>query len=1584
MSSSISSPFTASTCRNPDALLMPMNAKEIARRDAAMSREIVLKPNQSNFPTVTFKVGQLVDHIHTAIPKYLPATNDRCWLKGSWTNDKEEFPNDVDIGISLADPDFEEQFNTVLSEFLLANAKKTEKDLMANKVYSKGLPISVYFKPLPINNPGTSGLAFLTYKSIDLDLTIFRQPSRWSVGPLDGKWLHCKENLKRHSMGKEFAKTPEQFAQAQLCIDHHLNPLEEPAAIHNVTLRVLLETTRKACLIDHDTHFVISNEIYKGKPIPIFAKQWASHQQDHYKNDTGKVVEFLNLLQIYQNNSFGCSYIAQAWQLVCQEQNIAGMDELCFFIHKNPQTVPHLLKFIQLALIAKGNQVYEFDFNGKDDPIRPFIAVKSGNQTSYLLLPQTQGSPVELGHSYMDSLPKFIHAKNRLGESIGYKNLSFLKGIFSCVGLESTNKESIENFLEDFQTYFKMSPARSLQQKFGSYQTPESITNRIEAYRANLRTFFAPFVPKPKDSLESKEEEAVALTKRQADLKEAQTKEHLLLFEKGVKSLDSALFNEVGTLIKSLISMEVCNSEETYKQAIEILHQLKIKSIEIFSDERIRKELGESYYKGFLDQILPSLFEKILQNPHAGVFGKACDLYMSLSEHNCFGHVQESAIVTALFNSWNVISPKINSDLYLNGCHLICHAFKKQLINEKEIFLSAFGKLVDSTHTAHLRMAYTKLNEVLIHQQSGITNLFKPLIANSILNNSPELYRPMYKALVGLHKRDPASFIQLMESSGIHRGPEIVNGIQSLIRSLKFNGDETLLYDTLLCVLIARPHHTVIKECLGLFNALIAHQATVMSESRVHVSLKTKERMGLVAIELLKLGAIPNVSIRDKWVEFLAEKLIAVPLTQVEAIDGSSYNRYQELGYELLTLLVFSSEDRQWQEKVQQLLPKVTVVKKIEDTTETIIDKVERAVAELTDLVSKGSKTQKVRGVGQRILSTLQQVQQKELEQLSKDFHGMLLNKIDQAQFLLSNTDDLSAVNLAYQIYQAAKVKSLVNSEIEDQNILWIIQGHLNNATSSNEIMWTSKLMPLINGLMKGIGAKSKLLDSGIDTVIEALKRLSRKTVEEKKIVVNHLISLSQCKSINEKTRGLLIEASYGIIQELVKESKVEPFELALELLHTLAKEIPFKEHRQQFKEVVEILGQYLPNAWRGQGAFDQMMDFVEFLRKSEILLQIQERFQFAIITAVHRTHSTEEGYVWELVRFVSKIKSNPYNILLRYIEFACAYRDIHMSLATMLSSNYNDGLGFWTLSIKLMADELLILLYASTNNIANLKKAIKIFCALPFNKKQLEKKIVMSVYDLPLEQVDAEINNYLIKYFPAALYYSINSLSIDEKFLDATCKFIHRLLESGNVEHQKLGTRLTNYLFHEAFTQNLKIDNQNIVQILKLNFQYLLKQEQLFSVHYLILYMQPVLKKEVIADLYADLENGIKKFSNQYLVQIQKANMDTLNTVSSKVIEEFIPFVAKYFPEFGRKFHILFFKQACLVAGNFAMIMPYLTPRIEKYGLFKNMTAGPFTTRAADDKEQFEINNKRLPLEAEDAMALMATIPRHPSALTS
>ena len=1553
-----------------------LNPKEIYRRNTAMDRIIVLNPNRANFPKVSFKVSQFVDYIHKKLPAYLPKTTDCCWLKGSWTNEHEEFPNDIDIGISISDPYFESQINAIISEFLVLNAIRTDSDHLSSQVYKNGLPLSVYFTPIAIKNPGNTSLAFLTYKSLDLDLTIFRNPSRWSFGPMDGKWLQCKGDFKRHSMGKLFAKNFVQMAHGQYCIDYHLNPIDEPATAHNGTLRVLLETTRRACLIDDETNFYISNEIYKGKPIEVFVKQWKMHQEDHFKHDTSKVIEFLNLLHIYQYSKFASSYIAKAWQQTSIAQKIPGMEEITSIIINNPEITPILLKFIQTLLIVQGFKAYNFPFNEKSDPLRPFVAIPAGVRTNYLSLPPFHGSPVHLAHSLLDSLPGFISIAKQYEKILGYQNLGFLEGIFKQLNLNTKyiGEKFLDHIESDFKNFFKSAKAHEMQNWFGRYPEPESVLQRLSA--VTTQTNPIPPISKIEDSKEDflqKTAQQKSVNKITRDSKDETATKLCKQFEDLIKSQSSPGLNEVAKLLGDLVlhgaDTDVIKIEMGVKAVTEMFFHLNRNLVEILDNDTFKKAFG-NLHKDILGQLLPIIFEKVLKYPNEELFERAHDLYCTASLAKCFTQDQEEPIAYNLFKYWKSLQPRSNTALHSKGCNLICNAFKGQLFKEKEIFLSCFESLITSRKIEHLRMAFTKLNEVLIHIKSPeVAKIMKHLMANSILNNSQDLSRLMYKALLKVYKRDRVSFDQLMESPGIHRGPAIVNGINALVPHLKYNGDEVLLFDTLWCVLKSKPHHTVVKASLISFDALIKRQQVVNTENRTHISLKTKERMGLILRELLQLGVPLNEPRRSQWLESIVLNLISVQDSQAGFSQESKFNRYKELGYELISLFIFLSKDPQWQEKLQGLMPKVTIVKKIDDKKESHIQKIEMAIQALTDATSGSKKgTQKVASLGQKILSLLQEMQQKELEGLLKSLHFKLADQISQAQFLLSNAKGFEVIQLAHKIHNTAKDKGLINSDDEEDNAIWIIQGYLNNATSTFDIKLTSKLMPLINSIMASVVKGKKLRDNAIDIVIEALGRLSKDSIEEQKAITQHLVVLCQSKPQDEKTQAVLVEYISAVIGDFAKRADNASYALALNLFHTLIFEIPTKEHFKLINQSLEVITKNLPIIWRNPAQFQQLMQLVELLKKSGHLVKLEEKLQFALIAAIHRTKPAERDYIWNLIQHISGgLNPKTYDTLLNYLGSILNYSDIISSATTLFTTHFkNAQINCDTADKQIKAKKLLINLFLATGHIAYVKKAFETYLSLKDPCLELAIKLHAYYAESSIETIDDQLIEFLPKIARSVQQINksfITSIQTDLMH-DQNYKIAQRMLDSHVKSHKLVGINIVYQILGIAREHSKNFNHEKIGTLLKKVCDELW-QVKSFNEFTPILDMGwPFLKKQVRDDLFVHVEKNVKKMADQYVMQISKCNRDELFINTQAVFESFLPFVTKFFPDYGRKFVACYLNLAIKKEQSLALGMSTFTDGLDIMELYSRVSGATFETRKPTQAEQLNINVERQNLE--------------------
>ena len=1410
---------------------------------------------------------------------------------------------------------------------------------------------------------------------------------------MDGKWLQCSGDLKRHSMGKTFAGNFIEIMHGQYCIDHHLNPIDDPATAHHATFRVILETTRRACLINAETNFVISNEIYKGKPVESFAKQWMTHQQDHYKNDISKVVEFLNLLHIYQHSPYASSYIAQAWKRISLEQKIVGMDELASMIIKNPSMTPSILIYIQTLLILQGNNAYRFPFNEKQEPLRPFVAIPAGRFTNYLTLPGKHGSPVQLGHAFIDSFHDLASCAKQFEKTFGYKNLEFFSGIFKHLNLNPKyiGEEYLHHIEKDFTTFFQSPKTKEMQSWFGQYPTPESVILRMNASQIKAKTV---------TPLEKKEELTEELAKKVAgiqrqtpeaiiDQKEEAAKAQMKHYENLAEEIPTRPLYEVFILLNKLFEFKASNHEEIdNKEVLESFRSLRVVTKEILADGEVKKRFGPAFCHHLFGQILPVLYEKHLKYANVELFEAALDIYHIMSSENFLSQKQEEKMAAMLFNAFKSLAPKISTPLHIKGCNLICHCYKKQLFKEKEILLKSYETLIASRNTEHLRMAFTKLNEVLIHiKHPEVVQIMKTLLANSILNGTLELARPMYKALVKLYKRDRISFDRLMDSPGIHRGPAIANGVKALIPTLKFHGDELLLLMTLLCVLNSRPHHTLVKSSLTAFMALIKQQAAVAAKNEIPISLKTKECTGLILREFLKYGVPLQQPVHREWIENIIKSLISVQNSHLDFQNKP--NRFQELGFELASQLIYLSNNPQWQEKLQKLLPKITWVKKIEEKEGSSAEKIEKAVLTLTNLSLNPSRRgikNKTLESGQQILSILKEAQQNEFETLSKKLYGKLINEISQTQFLLSNAKGSGAIKLAQKIHNIAKEKGLIHSEELEDITVWIIQGYLNNKSASFNLKLHARLMPLINTLMTNVEKGKRLKEHSIHIIIEALGRLSKDFPEENKLITKHLVTLCRRKPENEKTQSILIEYIYLAINDFAKSSDHVSYELALNLFKALLEEIPVGDQFKLIYQALDAMTKNLPKNWRTPSHFKQWQDLIQVLKKS-LLSKFDERMQFALIATAHQVQPNEREYIWELIQHISGggITPKAYEILLNYLNFIQNNKELVISAATLFNTHFkNAEKNCETSDLKDRAKRLLVALYLQTGHEAYIKKAFETCLTFKELSSEIINKIMSYYANGPLETMSDEIicftyklpnNNFNIDDLELRFGSSLQTdLMLEQYYL-----IVDRMLTGSTLYRQTFGFSCLLRIFKLSEIFQKKIKEKIIVGYLKVGCNELIKKRDVEGIFELLDLAWPLLNKESRSDLYEYLETVLKKLGDQYLKDIHLGDRSMLPKKIDDTLNFYLTILTGYFPEYARKFHLCYLNTILKKDPEYAISFSNLTKRLYSLGLYKIVTKAPFEVRQATDAEQLEINRERQSFLSVGFNTLMALVTINP-----
>ena len=994
-------------------LEIDMTPADILRRDKAMNQTITLTPNDTFFPKVTFKVSELVQELQTKLPLFLKTTPGQCWLKGSWTNENITHPRDVDISIFVTDLYWENPVYTILADFI-------KSKVIGSRSTPKWLPLSAYFTAIPISEKGSRKISFKIYKAQGIDLTVFYKPVRFSVGLADGSWFKCTENTKRLSTGRKFATRIDLFKKAQFLVDNHLNDIEEPQTIYNLHLRYLLDLTRNATVVNKDAAKAFLDSVYQEPSFEIFAKKWIGSQEDHYKHNASRVLEFLNFLSFHCYNNYGSRFIVNAWRIASFKQNIMGMEELTEIISKFPHLAPHILAVVRGILLINGCNAYKFDFN-KLESRRPCIALDIFGETNYLTLPDTQNSPFQIGLNLLTSLATLQEFSKRFKDIPSHNHLKFLSGIFHYLGINDklVRKYSSGYLNNQLALFFSGKKADEMQQQFGPYPKAidflsylpkdyQKVKPKEPEVQISRDPFFQPLMlddpfakPQPlrleeKESkeqqaeLDPKEKEIIAVT----PLTPEEDADHL------AQKYNIIALKEAVALIKSIKNSDKSKEQDT-KLLFVNLEALMKKSEEIIGNKEIETHIGQNYYKEFLGKSISKILEKPLGTPE--FFDFASKLYMFASNKECFSDEQEHSIVSILINSWSLIYPAIGTPLYENGCNLFYHAFQKNLIGDGPIFNTAFDALAASRNPLHLRIAYSKLNQIM----SGDNDLHTvermiTLLNNTVLTNNRELFRPLFKTLVNMHKRKHASFELLMKGIGTTLIPGIIGAVHSIIPTVKYNGDEVLLFETLLCLHETNLSPTSIKIALVTFDTLIKHKITVRKTKPIKTTLRQLEREGLILKELLKLGAPFKNSgfldwadelMRDRWFNIAIQ--LNTPEQHTSDYDFAELSRFRTLGLELCTIFLASSEkDEEWQKKVRDVMPKTFVVKKIEaEAHSASIIKIIQSSKLLIEVLSGETIKNRISKAAELSLKLLENIESFRKEELTKDLHGMLIER---------------------------------------------------------------------------------------------------------------------------------------------------------------------------------------------------------------------------------------------------------------------------------------------------------------------------------------------------------------------------------------------------------------------------------------------------------------------------------------------------------------------------------------------------------------------------------------------------------------
>lgn len=1078
----------------------PLTPRRAARRLDALGQSVFLKAKDSYFASPKEEsASEFIADLEKAL-------GSKLCLKGSWTNPETD-PNDLDFGAWVFEtpPHFEDVIRQKILSFVIARIKRVAPG-------THWVPLEEYFKEEIIYDE-FKRVSILIYRGPGIDLTFYLRPELFSTGLADGRWWSVTgDPIELVSKGGTFVTEKASAEKADFLIRNHLNEIDDASKIHNWHLHYSYGILRLGQLVDIPATDAAIQSLDKEKSAQKCAQKVVNFQKDHIKHDEGKILHLLIYYTIHAFNEHMCAFITQVWRQAAEQQNIEEMDPFCNVIESNPHLIPHVLAVVRWILLAEGADAYSFKFNPENP--RPLLGIKIRDKVNYLLLPNHDSSPIQLGRQFLKSR-KYLLAfasDNHLNPDCSH--LAFLKPILRGLGLSTKYLSRTYNF-DEMRSFYASTRADTLQGHFGRYpearsflkEVPEAESNALVPYVAEAtpvedpRAVFAALVggstksvtatttppllqfitqdfspsaspvlavPAPK---EEKRDHKDGKTEAQASVSKSEDMAESIGSDlQGAKALAEKYkllsLEKVIGWIEQLAKMEKAD-EKTVKTIYGLLVNIRQQSEEILANKEIQRTLGPNYFKEFINQQFLLIIKKGLAYPTPELFDVTLKFYLSWAKH--LSEAVEHEAVLFLIKVWMELKPKKETALYNQGRELISLAFQKNITGDRATFNAIFEVLAASKDPLHLRLAYGGLNQLLLNlgkvPDPKVPERIIVLLTTTLMKPFEELYRPLFKTILKLYNYDSLGFETAFSQVKAMFLPGIMHAIQHTANDLNYNGDERLLFKTLNCL---QKYHTStsIKLAVQAFDAVIEKGQSTGFKGQ---SLTQLELIGSLAGNLIKASHHLRAPVewkddqmRLRWLT-LALRLQAVGDEQAEDFDGSESYRFRELATELMAHFKESWSEETLQEKVAILNPKKVVIKKEVKPKESV-----QRVASLADLLLKTLQTTTIADAKPRIARIIEisksLIGAMQKEAMDKEQQAKIRNSMAQIHCLLSYERHGEIASTLHQIFDAASSQGLLEGD-QTTYMTWVIKCYLRNIDKDFDFAKMQKLVTLAKDL---------------------------------------------------------------------------------------------------------------------------------------------------------------------------------------------------------------------------------------------------------------------------------------------------------------------------------------------------------------------------------------------------------------------------------------------------------------------------------------------------------------------------------------
>ncbi|MBA3721071.1 MAG: hypothetical protein H0W88_01550 [Parachlamydiaceae bacterium] len=1444
-----------------------INSIQAEKLERIQNTLLTLKPKKEGYPSLSFKVSDFITYAEQEISKiqnekieFLPC--------GSVTDPQNYEYNDIDYRVYIHKPHYQ-----VIRHKLI---KFIEELLLSHKEYNKNCSlnpqnlVAVYFDGFKLFVDKSGAFYSLQGISITIFDTSFQHIHSDSAA--SGIQIIPSRKQMRIAMGNRFASNQDEFKSWISCYYQRNYVIHNPDLIKDLFFRLRCKKT-EGWTVDPDTFnksIEIAQKVYFESKE--FRFKFRTHLQNHFPHREGKMIEFLNVLTTFQNDSEWCKKVAAIF--IDLSPTLALKDEvnIAKLIATFPETTPILLNFIRGIFFCKaitdGNDRFYYSGriveNSKRANFQLHLLCDKNDkwkQRKYHLDIPGNVSPFHILRSLQSSMVYLNSFSKRMGKT----DLSYLDDLFVLFGLNTHFLTEDGNIHIDKAILHSITP--EIDQILRTYYKNEydlrhlySRLTIVDHYDSEMLDF--------KSAIANVENWILTCDK----YNEKDLKYYLILIQKYLHCSPSQIdMNELSFLEnnpKLLIKNQTLRNSD-------FSNNLKIACV----------------------NLLPRIILNILKEPTRELFVRVDNL-IELSTKMISKNLQKQ-IVRIKLDAFQKLSPEEQIGLQEWLCEYIAKALPQNFLKPQSL-IQTLTQLSTSKNPEHFHVAFDYIEDALSYVK-GYEKEFLEMFCTLSNNAGLDFTNRIYSTLLTIANLQPELFKELLKKEE--------SFVEFIIAVAKNNNHESLALLTLASEV--NDSKEFIESCYNVIE-LYSKQteiATEPLEGICKLSLSIIQKKGIIApellhtqypvvdlaLKLLKRGEnheflcveILNEAIKAYpkriFVKDIQEKLLLrIASTLVNEDKNELYNRYVKVLkilndmtklYEVSHLgdLKNKTVERdlpilalQFQKFVQQANSTLLLDKQFQklmqfnrkikaegvlETKRSIqplelswIDALNNECVEFNNCYSKLSAS-KILQFNQKIITILNE-KQSHLKDLSKT----------QLEFFIRNVTTIISKHLAFSksgalhnaqiLFEKIYATQLMDGAKLESMLSILITAYVETPLL-NELQLT-KLHYLIT-LVREIDKSKKIEDQfnilSYYTFISAITRMSHGTNEQIKFSADTFTEyLREFPKDNDRICSLS-KNSFFILQECLKRNDGKCFLIGFAFINELYKS---KLHNCDHwnTKIDQSLIEYVkafPNYFKKGNFYSQEVnELLGVLVENKSVLRLSPTDQTSLLKYIQLMNNKLDGHLWNMILQICDGNERTGTLYLRkHLEEFCNSNKtlkVVRSSAEILSNHFNKAMEFLKDEIKFEAlyCNTCIEIMSITKDVNYVVQAFEIFktrkCTTPSNKFVIHFAKIF---------INLKYNESLDAYFMTLTYW-LTDISLDTSAEEnkIAAKYFKKIVDYLNSTTQisaltLLGEILIDYIntagnkVDEAFFINKFISIFNQKHLLEYNSLVLTYQEE-------------------------------------------------------------------------------------------------------------------------------------------------------------